>query len=284
MSGFSGLDFMAKALENAQKQADQMLGIDEHAAKEAMEESASEAQIFKAVAGDARTKLTGAAKKVAGSVEGVIQAKKTPIKPPASDSDFFSMFSADFDTPSRRRGGGKAPSDTAVANDVPALDPAGVGGAPSAVAAGAQPPAVQESLPDAPAGAAREPAAEQGGGRGEEAATNPLRGDLTNSGAATAGGARAGEGSSDTEGAPPAAPADDSAAWLSALPGPPSSAGRDDGAGAAAPAAVAPAPASAGGAGGTGGAGGAGAPTIEQLQDALARKGVQVRGAPPRRY
>ena len=45
MSGFSGLDFMAKALENAQKQADQMLGIDEHAAKEAMEESASEAQI-----------------------------------------------------------------------------------------------------------------------------------------------------------------------------------------------------------------------------------------------
>ena len=43
MSGFSGLDFMAKALENAQKQADQMLGIDEHAAKEAMEESASEA-------------------------------------------------------------------------------------------------------------------------------------------------------------------------------------------------------------------------------------------------
>ena len=53
MSGFSGLDFMAKALENAQKQADQMLGIDEHAAKEAMEESASEAQIFKAVAGDA---------------------------------------------------------------------------------------------------------------------------------------------------------------------------------------------------------------------------------------
>lgn len=257
MSGFGGMDMWTKALETAQKQADSMLGIDATSASQAMADSAGEGQMFKTVAGDATKKLSGAAKSVAGRVEGF--AKKTPVKAPTSDSDFFSTFATDFDTPSRKRDGDAEGASVSAAASEPSSTPK-TSETPAESAPTKSPPkdtspAAGSPEPDTPADAAPEPAAEQSGaeewsvsdslgaatsasgkGRpGEAAAGTPAAASPAGLGELLlddAWGDAAGEGSATATPTPqrgdaaPLSPSpEEPAAWLAALPGPPGAAG-----------------------------------------------------------